>query len=244
MVFKDRAACLAGDFLLPLSSLLPRRLLLPGRVSASISVRRLLSSCCFRRPAGFRSLQRRPVASADFLQRGAASTAWPPSLSTAASLTPSTRPPFLPGFFVGARLLPPPRLLSTRCVDCRIPYCRTDSLEVPSAPVRGLLCEGRGLYHHRVFCQPAMLTTLFRILVDEGRSLRHDTRTRRPLRTCSASWRGRGGEGVRAGLSTFWWPQSRPCWRWAACSGRARGGRGRNGHCCSPAQRPDAALPL
>lgn len=123
---------------------------LPGGVSASISVRRLLSSCCFRRPAGFRTLQRRPVASADFLQRGAASTAWPPSLSTAASLTPSTHPPFLPGFFVGARLLPPPRLLSTRCVDCRIPYCRTDSLEVPSAPVRGLLCEGRGFYHRRV----------------------------------------------------------------------------------------------
>lgn len=143
MVFKDRAACLAGDFLLPLSSLLPRRLLLPGRVSASISVRRLLSSCCFRRPAGFRSLQRRPVASADFLQRGAASTAWPPSLSTAASLTPSTRPPFLPGFFVGARLLPPPRLLSTRCVDCRIPYFLTDPLKADPRQCAGFFVRFR-----------------------------------------------------------------------------------------------------
>ena len=129
LVFKDRVACASRDFLLPFSSLPPpsfrpagRQLLFQSGVFCQAAVS--------RRPAGFRSLQRRPVASAAFFRRGAASTASPPSLSTAASLTPSTR---LPSCFrassSGARLLPPPRSLSTRCVDCRIPYFLTDPLK-------------------------------------------------------------------------------------------------------------------
>ena len=112
----------------------------------------------------------------------------------------------------GARLLPPPRLLSTRCVDRRIPYFSTDSLEVPSAPARGLLCEG-----WRLLSPPRLLSTGCvdrRIPYSSGR--RTITASGRadqalgPQLQFKLAWLRRSG--ARSRLSTCWcWPPPRPC---------------------------------
>jgi len=79
-------------------------------------------------------------------------------------VTSPTEPPvlLLPGlFFVGgAASTSLPRRQSTRFGDRHIPFvgAAEPASEVPSAPVRGLRCEGRGFYHHRVSSQPLLLT--------------------------------------------------------------------------------------
>ncbi|ATB48962.1 hypothetical protein MYMAC_004599 [Corallococcus macrosporus DSM 14697] len=126
-----------------------------GGASASISVRRLLSSCSFSPSCWLPESSAPPSGFRCFLPEGRGFyrfAALPVNHCFVDSLDSSALS--FRASSSGARLLPPPRLLSTRCVDRRIPRCRTDSLEVPSAPVRGLLREGRGFYHCRASCQP------------------------------------------------------------------------------------------
>ena len=121
LVFKDRVACAACDFLLPSSVLLPRHSFVRRGVSFYLS-RRLLSTAVF----------------AFSLASGVFSAAqWLPLFSSR-----------------GARLLP---LCRPPCQPCFV-----DSLDSVARLPLGLPCRGRGFYHHRVSCQLAALTAIFR----------------------------------------------------------------------------------